>query len=241
MRRRAGRKRCGGPQERPGWESCARRALGRFGRRFPRPTPARTRCGGWEGPCQISRPTARFLPETASRRETRTTHRPTSYEPLLPNFVSDRRRPRGERCPTLRWPDRLETAPKETIVGHFAWFLAVFSARKAAFAAAFFAMRRPTAGAQPGLPLGAWHSSSNLSESLALECQPVSPSASKTASVNSLLAIEPTRKKRSDLPTWALKHPQKLTFIHRTASWISHRRALLSTSQNTSKHSSQQQ
>ena len=69
---------------------------------------------------------------------------------------------------------------------HFAWFLAVFSARKAAFAAAFFAMRRPTAGAQPGLPLGAWHSSANLSESLALECQPVSPSASKTASVNSL-------------------------------------------------------
>ena len=48
-------------------------------------------------------------------------------------------------------------------------------------------MRRPTAGAQPGLPLGAWHSSANLSESLALECQPVSPSASKTASVNSLL------------------------------------------------------
>ena len=154
---------------------------------FPRPTPARTRRGDWEGPCQISRPTARFLPETASRRETRTTHRPTSYEPLLPNFVSDRRRPRGERCPTLRWPDRLETAPKETIVGHFAWFLAVFSARKAAFAAAFFAMRRPTAGAQPGLPLGAWHSSANLSESLALECQPVSPSASKTASVNSLI------------------------------------------------------
>ena len=65
-------------------------------RRFPRPTPARARRGGWEGPCQISRPTARFLPETASRRETRTTHRPTSYEPLLPNFVSDRRRPRGE-------------------------------------------------------------------------------------------------------------------------------------------------
>ena len=54
-------------------------------RRFPRPTPARARRGGWEGPCQISRPTARFLPETASRRETRTTHRPTSYEPLLPN------------------------------------------------------------------------------------------------------------------------------------------------------------
>ena len=134
-------------------------------RRFPRPTPARARRGGWEGPCQISRPTARFLPETASRRETRTTHRPTSYEPLLPNFVSDRRRPRGERCPTLRWPDRLETAPKETIVGHFAWFLAVFSARKAAFAAAFFAMRRPTAGAQPGLPLGARPCSAMLVQS----------------------------------------------------------------------------
>ena len=134
-------------------------------RRFPRPTPARARRGGWEGPCQISRPTARFLPETASRRETRTTHRPTSYEPLLPNFVSDRRRPRGERCPTLRWPDRLETAPKKTIVGHFAWFLAVFSARRAAFAAAFFAMRRPTAGAQPGLPLGARPCSAMLVQS----------------------------------------------------------------------------
>ena len=59
-------------------------------------SPARAHRAGREGPCQISRPTARFSPETASRRETRTTHRPTSYEPLLPNFVSDRRRPRGE-------------------------------------------------------------------------------------------------------------------------------------------------
>ena len=91
----------------------------------------------------------------ASRRETRAPHRPTSHGPLLHHFVSDRRRPHNKRYPTLRWPDRLETAPKKTIVGHFAWFLAVFSARRAAFAAAFFAMRRPTAGAQPGLPLGA--------------------------------------------------------------------------------------
>ena len=122
-------------------------------RRFPRPTPARARRGGWEGPCQISRPTARFLPETASRRETRTTHRPTSYEPLLPNFVSDRRRPHGERCPTLRWPDRLETAPKKTIVGHFAWFLAVFSASRAAFCCRVFCNAssdcRGPAGAAP--------------------------------------------------------------------------------------------
>ena len=65
-------------------------------RRFPRPTPARARRGGWEGPCQISRPTARFLPETASRREMRTTHRPTSHGPLPLFLVSDRRRPRGE-------------------------------------------------------------------------------------------------------------------------------------------------
>ena len=140
-------------------------------------------------PAKSRDPRRDFCPKPRPGEKTRTTHRPTSYEPLLPNFVSDRRRPRGERCPTLRWPDRLETAPKKTIVGHFAWFLAVFSARRAAFAAAFFAMRRPTAGAQPGLPLGAWHSSANLSESLALECQPVSPSASKTASVNSLVAI----------------------------------------------------
>ena len=128
-------------------------ALGRFGRRFPRPTPARASPGGWEGPCRISRPTARFLPETASRRETRTTHRPTSYEPLLPNFVSDRRRPRGERCPTLRWPDRLETAPKKTLVGHFAWFLAVFSASRAAFCCRVFCNAssdcRGPAGAAP--------------------------------------------------------------------------------------------
>ena len=88
-------------------------------RRFPRPTPARARRGGWEGPCQISRPTARFLPETASRRETRTTHRPTSYGPLPHLKVSDRRRPHGKRCPTLRWLDRLETAPKKPIAWHF--------------------------------------------------------------------------------------------------------------------------
>ena len=109
----------------------------------------------------------------ASRREMRAPHRPTSYGPLLHHFVSDRRLPYVKRCPTLRWPDRLETAPKKTIVGHFAWFLAVFSARRAAFAAAFFAMRRPTAGAQPGLPLGARPCSAMLvqSESQAGTCK----------------------------------------------------------------------
>ena len=64
----------------------------------------------------------------ASRRETRAPHRPTSHGPLLHHFVSDRRRPHNKRYPTLRWPDRLETAPKKTIAAHFAWFLAVFSA-----------------------------------------------------------------------------------------------------------------
>ena len=82
---RAGRKRCGGPQERQAGKVVPGGHWAASGADFPRPTPARTRRGGWEGPCQISRPTARFLPETASRRETRTTHRPTSYEPLLPN------------------------------------------------------------------------------------------------------------------------------------------------------------
>ena len=48
----------------------------------------------------------------ASRRETRAPHRLTSYGPLRHHFVSDRRRPHGKRCPTLRWLDRLETAPK---------------------------------------------------------------------------------------------------------------------------------
>ena len=55
----------------------------------------------------------------------------------------------------------------------FCMVLAVFSARKAAFAAAFFAMRRPTAGAQPGLPLGARPCSAMLvqSESQAGTCK----------------------------------------------------------------------
>jgi len=83
----------------------------------------------------------------ASRRETRAPHRPTSHGPLLHHFVSDRRRPHNKRYPTLRWPDRLETAPKKTIAAHFAWFLAVFSARGSPFAAAFFATRSPAARA----------------------------------------------------------------------------------------------
>ena len=58
-------------------------------------SPARAHRAGREGPCQISRPTARFSPETASRRETRTTHRPTSHGPLPLLLVSDRRRPCG--------------------------------------------------------------------------------------------------------------------------------------------------
>ena len=83
----------------------------------------------------------------ASRRETRAPHRPTSHGPLLHHFVSDRRRPHNKRYPTLRWPDRLETAPKKTIAAHFAWFLAVFSARGSPIAAAFFATRSPAARA----------------------------------------------------------------------------------------------
>ena len=121
---------------------------GRLRRQFPRPpTLGHAYRGGWEDPCQISRPTARFSPEAASRRETRTTHRPTSHGPLPLFFVSDRRRPCVLRYPTLRWPDRLETAPKKTIVAHFARFLAVFSAGGSPFAAAFFATRSPAARA----------------------------------------------------------------------------------------------
>ena len=97
--------------------------------------------------CWLGRPTARFSPEAASRRETRTTHRPTSHGPLPLIFVSDRRRPCALRYPRLRWPDRLETAPKKTIVAHFARFLAVFSAGGSPFAAAFFATRSPAARA----------------------------------------------------------------------------------------------
>ena len=51
--------------------------------------------------------------------QTRTTHRPTSCGPLVHHVVSDRRRPHGKRCPTLRWLDRLETAPKKPIAWHF--------------------------------------------------------------------------------------------------------------------------
>ena len=110
-------------------------------------SPARAHRAGREGPCQISRPTARFSPETASRRETRTTHRLGSHGPLPLSSVLNRPRPHVERCPTLRWPDRLETAPKKPIVWLFAWFLAVFSARGSPIAAAFSATRSPAARA----------------------------------------------------------------------------------------------
>ena len=97
--------------------------------------------------CWLGRPTARFSPEAASRRETRTTHRLASHGPLPLSSVLNRPRPHVERCPTLRWPDRLETAPKKPIVWLFAWFLAVFSARGSPIAAAFSATRSPAARA----------------------------------------------------------------------------------------------
>ena len=121
---------------------------GRLRRQFPRPpTLEHARRGGWEDPCQISRPTARFSPEAASRRETRTTHRLASHGPLPQSSVLNRPRPHVERCPTLRWPDRLETAPKKPIVWLFTWFLAGFSARGSQIAAAFSATRSPAARA----------------------------------------------------------------------------------------------
>ena len=81
---------------------------GRLGRPpFPPlpPSPlAYSRRGGWEAP-KSRDPRHDFHPKPS-------THRPTSNGPLLPDFVSDHRRPRGDRCPTLRWPDGLETAPE---------------------------------------------------------------------------------------------------------------------------------
>ena len=91
-------------------------------------TPAYARRGASEGIQTKSGGSGAIFARGASRRETRAPHRPTSYGPMLHHFVSDRRRPHGKRYPTLRWPDRLETAPKKTIAAHFAWFLAVFSA-----------------------------------------------------------------------------------------------------------------
>ena len=123
--------------------TCATTGYGRLGRLVPRPpTLAYARSAGWEGPCQISRPTARFSPETASRRETRTTHRPTSHGPLPLLFFSDRRRPYGLRYPTLWWPDRRDTGQPRAVECHFSWFLSVFSARRSPIAAASFAACR---------------------------------------------------------------------------------------------------
>ena len=91
-------------------------------------TPAYARRGASEGIQTKWWSNDAIFARGASRRETRAPHRPTSYGPLPPDFVSDRRRPHDKRYPTLRWLDRLETAPKKTIAAHFAWFLAVFSA-----------------------------------------------------------------------------------------------------------------
>ena len=91
-------------------------------------TPAYARRGASEGIQTKWWSNDAIFARGASRRETRAPHRPTSYGPMLHHFVSDRRRPHGKRYPTLRWPVRLETAPKKTIAAHFAWFLAVFSA-----------------------------------------------------------------------------------------------------------------
>ena len=85
---------------------------GRLGQSPPPPPPsplAYSRRGGWEAP-KSRDPRHDFHPKPS-------THRPTSYGPLLPDFVSDHRRPRGDRCPTLRWPDGLETAPESRSYG----------------------------------------------------------------------------------------------------------------------------
>ena len=84
-----------------------------------------------------------FLARSAFTARTRTTHRPTSYGPFRPFIVSYCRRPHGRRYPTLRGPDRRETAPKKAVECHFSWFLAVFSARRSPIAAAFFPACRP--------------------------------------------------------------------------------------------------
>ena len=76
-------------------------------------TPAYARRGASEGIQTKWWSNGAIFARGASRRETRAPHRPTSYGPLLHHFVSDRRRPHVKRCPTLRWPDRLETAPKK--------------------------------------------------------------------------------------------------------------------------------
>ena len=100
-----------------------------------------------KAPAKSRDPRARFSPEAASWRETRTTHRLASHGPLPQSSVLNRPRPHVERCPTLRWPDRLETAPKKPIVWLFTWFLAGFSARGSQIAAAFSAARSPAARA----------------------------------------------------------------------------------------------
>ena len=62
---------------------------------------------------------------------TPTTHRLTSYGPLLRLSVSFRRRPYGRRHPgpMLWWLDGLETAPRKAIAIFFFRFLPVFSTR----------------------------------------------------------------------------------------------------------------
>jgi len=78
-----------------------------------------------------------ILTNSTFTARTRTTHRPTSHGPWPLFSVSDRRRPHGQRYPTLRWPDRLETAPKKAVECHFSMLWAIFSARRSPIAAAF--------------------------------------------------------------------------------------------------------
>ena len=118
-------------------EAAPIRSFGAPGRLKSPGTVGDARRGGWEGPSQISPLLVAFSARLAFTSRTRTTHRPTSHGPLPLLFVSDRRRPYGLRYPTLRWPDRRDTGQPRAVECHFSWFWAVFSARRAAFAAAF--------------------------------------------------------------------------------------------------------
>ena len=85
-------------------------------------TPAQARRGSWEGIQKRCCTFGAIFARNAFTARTPTTHRLTSYGPLLRLSVSDRRRPYGRRYLMLRWPDGLETAPRKAIAWVFIGF-----------------------------------------------------------------------------------------------------------------------
>ena len=84
--------------------------------------PAHTRRGSWKGIQKRCCTFGAIFARNAFTARTPTTHRLTSYGPLLRLSVSDRRRPYGRRYLMLRWPDGLETAPRKAIAWIFIGF-----------------------------------------------------------------------------------------------------------------------